>query len=198
MDGPDDQDRETGELIFDRETGEEVLSLQPVPPPQERPRDAETGEPHMEQLTLKKKPFQIPRSALQFQPNTHLALYSPSYNTSSHTNCLERKVECVSQNVSPIVFLLPTVFLFPGWASLLLIVFELVSHTWAHKKNKLQGDSRMLYRSPLHLITSEFCAYCRSDKLMVKIGKLQDQRLLQTHRRKIAYCAYVEKMSVIT
>ncbi|KAK7862027.1 hypothetical protein R5R35_002164 [Gryllus longicercus] len=207
-----EEDMETGEPCLDHETGEEVAvtALQPCPhrhppqpPPPSQPTDAETGEPEG-QPTAKKKPFQIPKSILtkeigdiKFDQSFVGAPKAP-VSKMSHINCLQHKMAC-SANMSPILFMLPTVFLFPAWASVLLIVFELICHAYVHKKNKLlPRTSKLVYRSPLHLITSVFCAYCQSDKLMIKIGKMQDERLLRAHRKELAYCSYVERVSVVS
>lgn len=207
-----EEDMETGEPCLDHETGEEVavtaLKLCPrrgIPQTENtapsQPTDAETGEPEG-QPTTKKKPFQIPKSAFKNRncetvDNQSFTSPAPA-SKMPHMNCLQHKMER-SANMSPILFMLPTVFLFPAWASVLLIVFELICHAYVHKKNKiLPRTSKLVYRSPLHLITSVFCAYCQSDKLMVKIGKMQDERLLRAHRKELAYCSYVERMSVVS
>lgn len=186
----------------------------------------ETGEPEAFRLKesaeellcsggRRRKPFQIPRSALLLDEDEPEVKRSGSLVPSAaRGDALKRQKSCIieervgraSQNMNPAVFLLPTLFLFPAWASIVCIILELCIHMWAHRKNweraeladPASGPRPALFRSPLNTITSEFCAYCQSDKLMATIGKLQDERKTRLDNRKLRYCAYVERMSVVT
>ncbi|XP_049776739.1 uncharacterized protein LOC126171192 [Schistocerca cancellata] len=224
-----DNEYEAHSIQLDEETGEHVEPIQFTFVEGLATTNEETGEPEAFRLKetaeervcsggRRKKPFQIPRSALlqdEDEPDVKrsgpLVPAAPSVPTGivlkRQKSCIiEEHVGRASQNMNPAVFLLPTLFLFPAWASIFCIILELCIHMWAHRKNwersELVGAGTSplpaLYRSPLNTITSEFCAYCQSDKLMATIGKLQDERKTRLDNRKLRYCAYVERMSVVT
>lgn len=96
-----------------------------------------------------------------------------------------------TQNMSQLlIFLLPTLFVYSGISVIAIAVLEVSIHIWAHKKNKNLANEGVYYKSPLHVLCSEFCAKCRDEKYMMKIGKLQDER---THRLKCHY-EYVKRI----
>ncbi|KDR08799.1 hypothetical protein L798_00978, partial [Zootermopsis nevadensis] len=78
------------------------------------------------------------------------------------------------------------------------ILIELSLHMWTHKTNKYCKDSCLRYRSPLHILSSQFCALCKSKRNTQKISRLQDARALKVYSRKPKYCTYVERVSVVT
>lgn len=224
-----DDEYETQSIQLDEETGEHEEPIHFTYLEGLATTNEETGEPEAfrlkesveEQLCSggrRKKPFQIPRSALLQDEDEQEVKRSgplvPSTPSASNGEVFKRQKSCklqehvgrASQNMNPAVFLLPTLFLFPAWASIFCIILELCIHMWAHRKNWEHGELATaaagplptLYRSPLNTITSEFCAYCQSDKLMATIGKLQDERKTRLDNRKLRYCGYVERMSVVT
>jgi hypothetical protein len=83
-----------------------------------------------------------------------------------------------SNKTSHRMFLIPSLFFFPRVAALLIVIIELILHVWAHRKNaKNLRPSTHYYRSPLHSLTSQFCAICRQDSEMEKIWRLHDEQL---------------------
>lgn len=198
------EDHETGEMGLDLETGEETAGssmsfFEGVHSTNDETGESEMLRPPPTKTTTRRKPFQIPRSALLLEePRPKPRGETPRVLTLTSTCRIKDHVGRASQNMSPTVFLLPTLFLCPAWAAALCVILEVCIHMWAHKKNQQRNASDVHYRSPLNMITSEFCAYCQSDKLMDRIGKLQDERKLKVDNRKLRYCAYVERMSVVT
>uniref|UniRef100_A0A1B0FGL6 Uncharacterized protein n=1 Tax=Glossina morsitans morsitans TaxID=37546 RepID=A0A1B0FGL6_GLOMM len=61
------------------------------------------------------------------------------------------------------ILLIPTLFCFNVYAALVVMLIELFFHIWAHFKNGLNMDKNIYYRSPLHVVTSQFCGKCRSE-----------------------------------
>lgn len=141
-------DTETGENFnIDDETGE-ILT--------EKKYDNETGEHDTTTLNKRIKKFRI---------------------NLNKKNCGIRK-PIVTRDLSPaIIVLLPTLFMWPGIATVGIAVLEVMVHMWAHRKNKRLGDSRVYYRSPMHIVASEFCALCRDQKDVDEITRIQDKRI---------------------
>lgn len=69
-----------------------------------------------------------------------------------------------------------SIFFFTRICAVLAVLLELSMHVWAHKKNCRNSNPNIYYRSPLHVITSEFCIVCRHETSMDQVIKLQDQR----------------------
>ncbi|XP_075161463.1 uncharacterized protein LOC142234260 [Haematobia irritans] len=61
------------------------------------------------------------------------------------------------------MLLLPTLFCFNIYAALIVTILETFFHLWAHYKNGFNMNKDVYYRSPLHVITSQFCAKCRCE-----------------------------------
>lgn len=59
------------------------------------------------------------------------------------------------------MLLLPTFFFFNIYAAMIVMILETFFHFWAHLKNGLNMDKNFYYRSPLHVVTSQFCSKCR-------------------------------------
>lgn len=59
------------------------------------------------------------------------------------------------------------------------IIIECILHVWAHRKNLTNTNEKVFYRSPLYLLTQNFCAKCRSETEMTEIGKLHDNSRLR-------------------
>ncbi|PSN44930.1 hypothetical protein C0J52_15008 [Blattella germanica] len=202
------------EEILDRETGEHVHNWSTQRTFTTSQTNAETGE--IEQTPVsrvspeRRKTFQVPKKALQnyrhqtsqLEQNNNLIL--PDFLSDDtrkmhyyYPVSIERKFFQDNQNISPILFLLPTIFLFPfpAWLTVISLIVEITLHMWAHKTNRKCNDPHLLYRSPLHILTSQFCALCKSKRYMEKIGQLQDARALKVYSRKPIY---VERVSVMT
>lgn len=59
------------------------------------------------------------------------------------------------------------------------IIVECLLHVWAHRKNLTNTNEKVCYRSPLYLLTQNFCAKCRLTLEMTEIGKLHDNSRLR-------------------
>lgn len=64
------------------------------------------------------------------------------------------------------MLLLPTLFFFNVYAAVIVMILEIFFHFWAHFKNGVNMNKDIYYRSPLHVMTSQFCARCRSESEM--------------------------------
>lgn len=206
-----------GELL-DHETGEPVQIWSSQHAQTTCRTNAETGE--MEQTpssnihSERRRPFQVPKKALH---NYHQLKHRTDNNDQilglvnilcdSNANCeyyypvsIEQKFLNGTRKFCPVIFLLPILFLFPfpAWLTVFSIIIELCLHMWTHKTNKYYKDSHLRYRSPLHVLTSQFCALCKSKRIMKKIGRLQDARALKVYNRKRKYCTYDERVSAVT
>lgn len=60
-------------------------------------------------------------------------------------------------------------------------MLEVALHLWSHKNNQRNTNKMIYYRSPLHVITSQFCAVCRQEREMEQVSKLQDRRKRSWH-----------------
>lgn len=105
--------------------------------------NAETGEPEIEKrIQRKKTSFQVPKSlqenllgmVKQSQSCDDFMDISDFKERKLETNCIERNMVCGTQNVSPVVFLVPTLLFFPAWASILCVICEAAIHIWSHKR----------------------------------------------------------------
>lgn len=206
-----------GEML-DHETGEPVQIWSSQHAQTTCRTNAETGE--MERTSSssihseRRRPFQVPKKALH---NYHQLKHRTDDNdqmlelvkilSDSNANCeyyypvsIEQKFFNDTCRLSPVIFLLPILFLFPfpAWLTVFSIIIELYLHMWTHKTNKYYKGSHLRYRSPLHVLTSQFCALCKSKRNMKKVGKLQDARALKVYNRKPKYCTYVERVSAVT
>lgn len=74
------------------------------------------------------------------------------------------------------LFLIPTIFFFYRFCGVLIAIIEVCLHVWAHKKNAQNKNVHIYYRSPLHVMTSQFCAVCRNRSEMDRVSKLQVKR----------------------
>lgn len=81
--------------------------------------------------------------------------------------------------------LIPTLFCFSIGLCFILLLIEGFLHCWAHKKNLLTTSKIYYFRSPLHLLTSQFCAICRSENEMKKIENFQalNKQMLQAAKQ---------------
>lgn len=74
------------------------------------------------------------------------------------------------------LFLIPSLFLCFRLCAPLIGIIEIALHVWAHKKNSKNTDENVYYRSPLHIVTSQFCAVCRNKSQMDQVSRLQEKR----------------------
>lgn len=187
-----------GEML-DHETGEPVQNWSNQHAPITCRTNAETGEVEQTQSfsthSEKRRPFQVPKKALhnyhqlkhRTEHNNQMLELTNILNDSNATSeyyypvSIEQEFLNDTCNISPVVFLLPTLFLFPfpAWFTVFSILIELYLHMWTHKTNKYFKDSCLRYRSPLHIISTQFCALCKSKRNMQMISRLQDARALK-------------------
>lgn len=91
--------------------------------------------------------------------------------------------------VNPICLFLPAI-IYSRWFLALLMMFEVILHVWAHRKNKSLKNASVYFRSPFHAISSEFCALCQNEMCMDRVGKLQQKRMHKFFRQ----CNYMKRI----
>lgn len=180
------------QVFIDEETGESVADPifeygtrrfgKPV-------NNAETGEPevNVEPTTVRSRriPFQIPKEVKQSLSNKERHL-----KKQEKLMGLEPvSVGAPFGQINPICLFLPAVVYF-RWFLVLLMVFEVVLHVWAHHKNKTLKHSSVYFQSPLHGISSEFCALCQNETCMNRVGKMQQVRMHKFLRQ----CNYMKRV----
>ncbi|XP_058126484.1 uncharacterized protein LOC131281915 [Anopheles ziemanni] len=86
-----------------------------------------------------------------------------------------------------LLYLLPLLFMTPKLFALVISFVEMILHVWAHRKTGTNGNPSVYYRSPMHVVTRNFCEICRHERLMGRVGKLQDVRMkqMQNYFRKV-------------
>lgn len=90
---------------------------------------------------------------------------------------LKAKILDGANTTSPRLFLfIPTLMFFPSLICVMLTLLELILHIRCHKYNRNLKDPQLYYRSPFHIITSNFCGLCRECDISSKVGQLQDKR----------------------
>lgn len=151
-------DRETGERNednIDRETGEQE-HLPYI--------DKETGEVEgWNRSSAQRTTFRVPK--IYRRQSTDLLAATQEHLTTQKIS------------ISPaLLFLLPTAFCYNALFAIFLGILEVSLHIWAHRKNKKLHGTGIYVLSPLHIITSEFCASCREEESFKKINKLQEKR----------------------
>ncbi|XP_017844364.1 uncharacterized protein LOC108601008 isoform X1 [Drosophila busckii] len=67
------------------------------------------------------------------------------------------------RNHSYLLVLIPTLFCWNFMVYALLALLECVLHMMSHHKNSLTMQKDLYFRSPLHMLTSQFCAICRTE-----------------------------------
>lgn len=176
--------------VQDVETGEVEYIFAEREPSVQRRRvevDAETGEPECSKITvryIKRKSFQIPKQYLKSPPedddydgpscSKRMAPYNPF-----DKEAFIRQMDCVNKDIvlgftksSYLLFLVPSVFCFTKLTAVIILAFESVLHYLSHYKNRHNTDMNIFYRSPLHLLTSQFCRECVAENEMISISKL--------------------------
>uniref|UniRef100_A0A6M2DP53 Putative conserved plasma membrane protein n=1 Tax=Xenopsylla cheopis TaxID=163159 RepID=A0A6M2DP53_XENCH len=162
-------------IVQDEETGEFFSNITKI--------DTETGEKTSDLLEQNKhvapiRKFHIPKEYLKTTRK------SSSTIQEAFPICDRKKYYALNEDIilgqntmsHRLLLFLPVLFVFPKLPTVLIAIFEILVHMWCHKKNKQLSDPGLYYRSPLHIVTSEYCAYCRNQKQMDKISKIQDKR----------------------
>ncbi|XP_023176275.1 uncharacterized protein LOC111603053 isoform X2 [Drosophila hydei] len=67
------------------------------------------------------------------------------------------------RNNSFLLFLIPTLFSWNLFLCGLLSLLEIGLHMMSHYKNSLTMQKNLYFRSPLHVLSSQFCAICRNE-----------------------------------
>lgn len=62
-----------------------------------------------------------------------------------------------------LLFLIPTLFCWSFALWFTLAILELLLHMMSHHKNSLTMQKNLYFRSPLHVLSSQFCAICRNE-----------------------------------
>ncbi|KAM8710515.1 hypothetical protein ACLKA7_017176 [Drosophila subpalustris] len=62
---------------------------------------------------------------------------------------------------SYLLFLIPTLFCWSFAVWCVLSILEIILHMMSHHKNSLTMQKGIYFRSPLHVLSSHFCAICR-------------------------------------
>nr|CAD7400023.1 unnamed protein product [Timema cristinae]CAD7423287.1 unnamed protein product [Timema monikensis] len=185
------EDKETGELRFDLETGE--MNQHPITTDDyccSFMHDMETGEFAREQPpTGKKRVFQVPKNVLR--PGR-------SMNRQGKRGLVPillplNQEEPVDKYITPLYLLLPLLLVIPAWMPImsLYIFLECCLHAWSHRKSRK-------FNTPLRYLMENYCSTCLTERSAQKIIKMQDERKIRAINRKLAYCAYVKKMSVVS
>uniref|UniRef100_A0A7G3AGN7 Putative secreted protein n=2 Tax=Lutzomyia longipalpis TaxID=7200 RepID=A0A7G3AGN7_LUTLO len=75
------------------------------------------------------------------------------------------------------MFLIPSLFFFFKLTAIFIIFLETLLHIWAHRRNSRNTNPCIYFRSPLHVVSSQFCAICRSESSMKRVKMIQDERI---------------------
>ncbi|XP_053686193.1 uncharacterized protein LOC128735730 isoform X2 [Sabethes cyaneus] len=180
-------DKETGEinhgsyvddtLFYDKETGENSDY-----PPYEFRRD--------------RSKFFIPKHFLRHSAKIEhrrkkcLDKLDSSYPLASREKIMNLQKEVILgyNKTSHLLLLIPSLFIMPKLAAILIFLTEIILHIWAHKKNSNNRDPNIYYRSPMHITTTHFCGICRDKRQMDRIEQLQGKRMkqMQNYFRNVA------------
>nr|CAD7452785.1 unnamed protein product [Timema tahoe] len=197
------EDKETGELRFDLETGE--MNQHPITTDDYccsfSVHDMETGEvAHDQPPTGKKRVFQVrgvhPEPSSQVPKN--VLRPGRSMNRRGKRGLIPillppNQEEPVDKHITPLYLLLPLLLVIPAWMPImsLYIFLECCLHAWSHRKSRK-------FNTPLRYLMENYCSTCLTERSSQKIIKMQDERKIRAINRKLAYCAYVKKMSVVS
>lgn len=177
------KDEETGEICrkfpeIDTETGEKTLVLT-----EQNKHVAPTRKFHIPKEYLK-----VDKKDKQKAKYNEIQEAFPICDREKYYSLNENIILGQNTMSHRLLLLLPVLLVFPKLPTVLIAIFEIIIHMWCHKKNKQLSDPGLYYRSPLHIVTSEYCAYCTSQKQMDKISKIQDKR---KYRHFKSTCKYV-------
>lgn len=180
------------QVLIDEETGESLV--QPLYEYEARRygkpvNNVETGEPevNVESGTVKSRrvPFQIPKEVKQ-----SLSKKEKLMKKSKGLMDVEPvPVGASFGQINPICLFLPAIIYF-RWFLMLLMLFEVALHVWAHHKNKALKNASVYFRSPFHAISAEFCALCQNETCMNRVGKMQQMRMHKFLRQ----CNYMKRV----
>lgn len=164
--------------------------------------DRETGEsssyPTYE-FRREKSKFTIPKQYLRsgevLPSSSHrrkqccVAKVNSSYPLASREKMMHLKEEIILgyNKTSYLLLLIPPLFIMPKLAIVLILLSEVLLHRWAHKKNANNRSPDIYYRSPLHVMSNQFCGVCRHERQMDRIVQLHDKRMkqMQNYLRKV-------------
>ncbi|GAB0093210.1 uncharacterized protein DMENIID0001_082860 [Sergentomyia squamirostris] len=163
-------------FVKDLETGEIETHVLPETPDL---FDQETGE--LNAIAFRKTKFNIPKSYLQHyeEPGREGKGSNDVYTLTNKDKVMHLKEEIILgyNKTSHRMFLIPSLFLFFKLTAIFLFTVETLLHIWAHRRNSRNMNPCIYYRSPLHVISSQFCAICRSESSMKRVKKIQDERM---------------------
>lgn len=178
-------------IYLDKETGE-VSSYPPEP----------TGPAHR-----RRTKFLVPKQYLRSQSGivarrtatngasaSGCAAAINAAATAAAAACKQKMIPMMKEEVTVgynsaahLLYLLPLLFMTPKLFALVISFVEMILHVWAHRKTGTNGNPAVYYRSPMHVVTRNFCEVCRHERLMGRVGKLQDVRMkqMQNYFRKV-------------
>ncbi|XP_016965573.1 uncharacterized protein LOC108034879 isoform X1 [Drosophila biarmipes] len=83
-----------------------------------------------------------------------------------------------------LLFLVPTLFCFNFVIGATLAIIEIFLHMMSHHKNSLTMQNGLYFRSPLHVLSSQFCAICRTecDSKYNRIFDILNKQMRNAHR----------------
>ncbi|KAH8345727.1 hypothetical protein KR067_002399, partial [Drosophila pandora] len=83
-----------------------------------------------------------------------------------------------------LLFLVPTLFCYNFVIGATLAVIEIFLHMMSHHKNSLTMQKGLYFRSPLHVLSSQFCAICRTecDSKYNRIFDMLNKQMRNSHR----------------
>jgi len=168
----------------DSETGEFVSSPADYACDSLLEYDNETGEldANISSLKLRKTAhFSIPKNLIAPQDDPNKCCIDPndSFTLSKKEQVITLQEEIIlgcNKTSHRLFLIVPSLFFFTRVVAVFAVLIELSMHVWAHKTNNKNLNPNIYYRSPLHIITSQFCIVCRHESSMDQVIKLQDQR----------------------
>ncbi|XP_030371872.1 uncharacterized protein LOC115622145 isoform X2 [Scaptodrosophila lebanonensis] len=101
------------------------------------------------------------------------------------------QMDCVSSNIilgyernHCLLFLIPTLFCHNLFLAILMALLEIGLHMLSHYKNGLTMHKNLHFRSPMHVLTSQFCAICRTetDSQFNRIFDILNEQMRKSHR----------------
>uniref|UniRef100_A0A0K8TN03 Putative conserved plasma membrane protein n=1 Tax=Tabanus bromius TaxID=304241 RepID=A0A0K8TN03_TABBR len=156
--------------------------------------DEETGEPQSngQHINFPKRKFNIPKQYLESATRRTYKQKKPlsckeTFTLTDKDKVIHLKEEIILgyNKTSHRMFLLPSLFFFNRFAVIILAVCEIAMHIWAHRKNSRNTNPDIYYRSPVHILTSQFCAICRSEFEKDHINKIQSRRHLHANLKHV-------------
>jgi len=83
-----------------------------------------------------------------------------------------------------LLFLVPTLFCYNFVIGATLALIEIVLHMMSHHRNGLTMQKSLYFRSPLNVLSSQFCAICRTetDSKYNRIFDILNKQMRNAHR----------------